>query len=84
MVPRKFAEDFQERAELARCHHAPCEIVHDLKNCMTIVLLNFGNLELDCDDMGRKKSSIETLANIIKQMNRLVEELAELLGGRGR
>jgi hypothetical protein len=67
---------------LARERHRPDEIVHDLKNCMSIILLSFGYFGADSDHMRRKKPDIEPLESIVRKMNCLVEELAEILETR--
>jgi hypothetical protein len=84
MIPRKLTQALTDRAHAARRHYAPGEIVHALKNCISIMLLNCENLDADLDHRPGDKRSIETLHNIVQEMNRLVEELAELLGERGR
>lgn len=61
----------------------PREIVHDLKNCMSVVLLNVGDLKADPGHMSRDTRAVESLENMTQQMNCLLEELAKLLGEQG-
>jgi hypothetical protein len=68
--------------QLAGERPKPDEIVHELKNCMSIILLNFGYLGADSDHMRRKKPDVEPLESIVRKMNYLVEELAERLETR--
>lgn len=44
------------------------QLVHDLKNCMSVLLLNLGNVEAD-----------PAIENTIQKMNCLLEELATLI-----
>jgi hypothetical protein len=60
----------------------PDEIVHELKNCMSIVLLNLGSLGSNSDHPRRNKGGTAPLEGIVRKMNWLVEELAELVEAR--
>jgi hypothetical protein len=44
------------------------QVVHDLKNCMSVLLLNLGNVEAE-----------PAIENTIQKMNCLLEELAKLI-----
>jgi hypothetical protein len=80
MISEKLTPASVGTAQLTDSRRLPSTVVHDLKNCMSIVLLNAGNLEADADDMGRDRHTIETLETMIHKMNCLVEELAQLIG----
>jgi hypothetical protein len=80
MIAEKLTPAAVGTAQLTTSRRLPSNVVHDLKNCMSILLLNVGNLKADADCMGGDKHLLETLQTMIHKMNCLVEELAQLLG----
>lgn len=80
MRSEKLTQPANGAAQVTRPTHTPIEIVHELRNCMSIVLLSIGNLDADLAHMVRDKRSIESLEKIIYKMNRLVEDLIVLFG----
>jgi hypothetical protein len=60
--------------------HEPREIIHDIKNCMGVVLLTIERLELDTGNMSADTRAKETLEKIFHKMNGLIEQLTKLLG----
>jgi hypothetical protein len=56
------------------------EVIHDLKNCMNVLLLCVENLEADVGRSAPDQQSRETLYTIVHEMNSLVEELVKLAG----
>jgi hypothetical protein len=51
------------------------EIVHDLKNCMSILLYWVGTLETDGSSPASNQDSINDLKKLAFKMNRLIERL---------
>jgi cob(I)alamin adenosyltransferase len=83
-MPReKLVQRFTDAVKLRRSGHIHREIVHDLKNCMGVVLLTVGSLQAD-PNKARDSRTIETLEKMIHKINSRVEELAKLVSEQGR
>lgn len=67
------------RTQGKRSRNGAREIVHELRNYMSVLLLNLENVEADS---GHISCDSPTVENTIAKMNCLLEELARLLGER--
>lgn len=65
-----------KKTRLSRRLHASRKIVHDVKNCMSVLLLNLGNFEADPDHI---PLDLHTMGHTIRKMNCLPEELVKSL-----
>jgi hypothetical protein len=74
----KLAPRFTDATQLRTTRHTAREIVHDLRNCMGVILLTVGSLEAD-PNKARDSRIIETLEKMIHKMDSRVEELAKLV-----
>lgn len=81
MLREKLAQRFAGATQLRRSR--PREIVHEVKNCMGVVLLTVGSLQAD-PNKARDSRTIETLEKMIHKINSRVEELAKLVSEQGR
>lgn len=79
MVNNKLTETFTDTAEISRSPHVLGKIVHDLKNCMSIVVLNVGIIEAHPGHIACESRTIENLENTIHKMNCLLEDLAKFV-----
>jgi hypothetical protein len=82
MLCQKLAQRFTEATQLRTTGHTAREIVHDLRNCMGVVLLTVGSLEAD-PNRARDSRTIKTLEKMIHKMNSRIEELAKLASEQG-
>jgi len=83
--PRKqqkttISENLIRAIRLTGTHDNLPQIVHALKNCMSVLLLSVGNLEGHLGHSVPDQQSLETLQSMVHEMNSLVEELVELVG----
>jgi hypothetical protein len=82
MLRQKLAERFTDATQFRTTGRTVREIVHDLRNCMGVVLLTVGSLEAD-PNKARDSRTIETLEKMIHNMNSRIEELAKLASEQG-
>jgi hypothetical protein len=66
-------------------HHAQIpRIVHDLKNCMSVLLLAVSSPKENSDQSPISMSRRKALEDTITEMNRLVDEMAGLVEGNDK
>lgn len=77
MAIEKLTQGFTDAAELSRSRHGAREIIHEIKNCMGVMLLTVGSLEAEPGHVAHASCTIETLEKMIHKMDCLLEELAK-------
>jgi hypothetical protein len=78
MAIQSVAENPLVPPSLAKRSAELSEIVHDLKNCMSILLYWVEVLETDTSSSVRSEDSIDDVKKIARKMNCLVERLDAL------
>ena len=79
MITENLVRSCKGAVPLTRSDDGLLEIVHDLKNCMSVLFLCLGNLEADVGSSAPNQPSLETLQNIVYEMDALVEKLVKLV-----
>jgi hypothetical protein len=82
MFSQKLTQRFTDAIQRKTTGHAAREIVHDLRNCMGVMLLTVGSLEADPNN-ARDSRTIETLEKMIHKMDSRIDELAKLASEQG-
>lgn len=77
MVIEKLTQSFTDAAEVSRSRHSAREIIHEIKNCMGVMLLTVGSLEAEPGHVAHASGATETLEEMIRKMDSLLEELAK-------
>jgi hypothetical protein len=69
-----------EAQETGICCSETERIAHDLKNCMSVLLLAITSLKDNMDQPFISLSRRRVLENVVEEMNRLVDEMVVLAG----
>lgn len=76
MAIEKLTQAFTDTTELSR--YEVRQIIHDIKNCMGVMLLTVGSLEAEPGYMAGAARTIEALEKTIHKMDCLLEALVKL------
>jgi len=70
----------ESEAQETICCSETERIAHDLKNCMSVLLLAITSLKDNMDQPFISVSRRRVLENVVEEMNRLVDEMVVLAG----
>jgi hypothetical protein len=76
-IEKQLTPGFTDGTELSRARHGAPEIIHEIRNCMGVVLLTVGSLEAEPGPMLHPSHTIATLEKMVRKMDSLLEELAK-------
>lgn len=75
MTTENFVENSLPRLPAAGTHHQVSEVAHELKNCVSVLLLLVETIEMDRENPVPDEDSMKDLKRLIHKMNCLVENL---------
>jgi len=75
MTTRNFIEGLADPVQARGTDHQFSEMVHDLKNCMSVLLFW---VEVNRDSLAPNEESIEDLEKLVDKMTSLIGRLADV------